>query len=213
MCRWFKFGRRWSASLIAVAILGGACSDSESAEPVPTLDTTSTTGTTGATTPTTTEPAAEPQSDLDDLADLWQALWTASGLVPDERGPAIAELGDAVDPEVAAGVPTMVLADTLREVSTFPVFERQLDGTVEIRDCIIYEPEIWESVTHVHSGTAEPDGNGGWIINSVLRESRGCVPATLADQILSDYAEYLAAVERLLEPTGSPSSPLHRCRR
>ncbi len=149
---------------------------------------------------------AEP--DLAALEELWGLLWDASGLVPDERGPAIAELGDAIHPIVAEGVPTMLLESTERAVHTYPVFTGDADGTtINIRDCIIYEPQIFESITHIHSGTAIPDGDGGWIIDSVTRETRGCVPAALNEQILTNYDEYRLALAEYWNPP-DPDHPL-----
>ena len=173
-------------------------------------DTPSTTITSPAGAATSDEPEVqvEDEPDLAALEQLWGKLWDASGLIPDERSPAIAELGDAIHPIVAEGVPTMLLESTERAVHTYPVFTNDADGsTINIRDCIIYEPQVFESITHIHSGTAIPDGNGGWIIDSVTRETRGCVPAELNQQILANYNEYRRALAQYWNPP-NPDHPL-----
>ena len=202
--------------LVVLGLVAAACPDgsddgdvvlpSTSEESVVTSSSTTSTSVADGSTSTSDGVGVEP--DLVALEALWGSLWDASGLVPEERGPAIALLGEAIHPVVAEGVPTMLLETTERAVHTFPVFSVDGDGgTVSIRDCIIYEPQIFESVTHVHSGTAVPDGDGGWIIDSVTRESRGCVPAVMNAQILEDYSEYRSALAEYWNPP-DPDHPL-----
>ena len=205
------------ALVVASGLVAAACTNSveddsglpplteeDVAAPSPSSSTTTAT-TVEEDTATTVE--EEPEPDLEALERLWGELFDASGLVPDERAPAIAELGDAIPPSVAELVPTLVLADTERSVDTFPVFSARADGSVDIRDCIIYFPQVFESITHVHSGLASPDGDGGWIIDGITRESRGCVPAELNEQVLEHYEEYRLAREEYWNPP-DPDHPL-----
>ena len=203
------------ALVVASGLVAAACTNSGdddsglpplTEEDVAASPSSSTTATTvEEDTATTVE--EEPEPDLEALERLWGELFDASGLVPDERAPAIAELGDAIPPSVAELVPTLVLADTERSVDTFPVFSARADGSVDIRDCIIYFPQVFESITHVHSGIASPDGDGGWIIDGITRESRGCVPAELNEQVLQHYEEYRLGLVEYWDPP-DPDHPL-----
>lgn len=174
--------------------------------PLPPQETTNTSSTASSSTgaasltgsSTTVNPG--PESDLADLEALWEAMWVASALPTEERAPAMAELGDAVVPDVAEGLPTLVLESMSSTPTMHPVFTETADGTVEIIDCTFWLPEVFGEITHINRGMAEPDGEGGWVITGAARVSPGCVPAEIAEQVLDDYDEYVTASDEYWNP-------------
>jgi hypothetical protein len=141
------------------------------------------------TTPATPSTDPEPEPDLDTLAELWQQLWTAASLPNDERLDALESLTN-LDPEVIAAASNDLRDFETADAYTYPNFVTNPDGTVNISDCTIYQPIVWDSVTHLHLGIAEQNPDNTWTITEIARGTTNCVPNQIADPALNDYANY-----------------------
>ncbi len=192
---------------LVVVVVVSACTGGsvEGEEPGVVPEVSSSTTTEAGVTGTEVASVAD-APDTNDLVVLWGELWAATGLEAEDREVAVVALGDAIDPGVVSSVVGTVVVPGEHEVLTDPAVVENADGSVDIRDCVLFTPPI-EGFTapHVVEGHAVPDGSDGWIIDRAERVGRGCVPAAMADEVLDDYAAYIQA----LRDSGDPPDPDH----
>lgn len=195
-------------ALIAVLVLS-ACSGGETIESPPmeagetTSITTAETTTTGAPT-TATESVASPASALEQT---WAAVWSAAATTEDGKPTAIAEVESNLSSDALAIVESLFDGDVTREVSNHPVVTDGDDGSMVINDCLYVRPPARVDVANWYQATAVPDDAGGWVIESIeLVRASGCVPATVAADVIADYLDFRDANNEFWNPA-DPEHP------
>jgi hypothetical protein len=100
-------------------------------------------------------------------------------------------LGIDAAPMVEAGFEA---DEVTRSVTNHLVVTMSPDGTATINDCMLVSPPGTTGMAYWYDGTASTTGNGAWVIDTIELQSRtGCIPATLAAEVLAGYSAFWEA--------------------
>ena len=131
-----------------------------------------------------------------DVGGLWVEAWRLASA----EGATEADLADFASAEVAARL-IRTLQETgsaQRTVTNSPVVgEPADDGSMEINDCLLFQPPVTALPANWYSGVAELGDDGVLRLTALEPQSlTGCVPAVVVEAAIADYEDYWdAAVE------------------
>jgi len=183
--------------LIGIASACGTPDDNRVPPPPEPAAETTTTATPTTSTETTTTTAPEPELDLGDAATVWTDVLTnaASGdEISNASGEVVERLGVLFDRQT-------------RELTSTPSVEVTGDSTVQIDDCVVLSTPLSAAPSVWFRGTATHDNNTWTVDDVTVQQLNGCVPASVAAEVVAAYEAHWDAQVEFWNPP-DPDHPL-----